>query len=511
MANNQWTDGYVSEINYVREFYREMSPSMMAYSLTLNGYAALDPAEPFTYCELGMGQGVTLSVLAATHPDSEFWGTDFNPAHTAGCRTLADAAGLTNLHVFEDSFAEFLERETPPFDVMALHGVWSWVSIANQQKIVEIVKRKLKPGGMLYISYNCLPGWAAGLPLRHLLASHVSSSNGPMRGRLEGAMEFAQGLVDVQAQYFNANPAVAEFLGEIRKESPNYLAHEYLNRDFHPRYFSEVAGDLSEAKLTFVSSATAVDQIDLVNFTAAGREKLGLVEDPLLRQTVRDYLLNTRFRRDIYVKGPRVLSVIERRERLRSQRFALKYPRDTVPDRANCAVGKFELNVSICGPILDALAREPSKLSDLLELASIRDMGLEAVLEAITVFIALGVVEPALSPAAAESARASSRSMNAAISAAGEGVEEICVFASPVLGSGIEAARIDRLFLSAHEAGADLKASAWSSLKRNGHRLIKEGSIVEGESESLKILDELAETFRAKTVTIWELLGLGKK
>jgi SAM-dependent methyltransferase len=49
-------------------------------------------------------------------------------------------------------------NDLPQFDSISLHGIWTWVSRDNQKLIVEFARRHLKPGGLLYIDYNCLPG-----------------------------------------------------------------------------------------------------------------------------------------------------------------------------------------------------------------------------------------------------------------------------------------------------------------------------------------------------------------
>ena len=41
---------------------------------------------------------------------------------------------------------------------------------------VKVLRRKLKVGGVLYISYNTLPGWAPMLPMRHLMTQYVKSA-----------------------------------------------------------------------------------------------------------------------------------------------------------------------------------------------------------------------------------------------------------------------------------------------------------------------------------------------
>jgi SAM-dependent methyltransferase len=62
--------------------------------------------------------------------------------------------------LFDESFAEFASRDLPEFDYIGLHGIWSWISDENRAVIVDFIRRKLKVGGVLYISYNTLPGWA---------------------------------------------------------------------------------------------------------------------------------------------------------------------------------------------------------------------------------------------------------------------------------------------------------------------------------------------------------------
>ena len=91
--------------------------------------------------------------------------------------------------------------DLPEFDIIALHGIWSWISDENRAVIVELARRKLAVGGMLYISYNCTPGWSPVLPLRHLLTLHaeLAGSDGKgIAGRIDSALGFAQTAPDWQ-------------------------------------------------------------------------------------------------------------------------------------------------------------------------------------------------------------------------------------------------------------------------------------------------------------------------
>ncbi|MFN3461884.1 MAG: class I SAM-dependent methyltransferase, partial [Oceanibaculum sp.] len=182
-----WTSGYVADLEYSRGIYREMTPGMLNLNLLMKQFQAeaFDaPGKPLAYAELGCGHGLTVTMIAATCPNASVYATDFNPSHVVGARKLAEAAKLKNVHFFDHSFADFLHEDLPLFDVVALHGVYSWISEENRSLIREFLFRKLKPGGVCYISYNALPGWAAEAPMLKLmidLAEGEKSKHMPVR------------------------------------------------------------------------------------------------------------------------------------------------------------------------------------------------------------------------------------------------------------------------------------------------------------------------------------------
>ncbi len=150
-----WSDGYVSEIGYTYGYYGELNPNHVVLPLLMAGLAVPEVA---TACELGFGQGVSLNAHMAAS-NVEWWGTDFNPSQAGFAQDLAKQSG-GKAHIFDQSFGEFCTREDlPDFDFIGLHGIWSWISNENRKILVDFIRRKLKVGGVLYISYNTLPGW----------------------------------------------------------------------------------------------------------------------------------------------------------------------------------------------------------------------------------------------------------------------------------------------------------------------------------------------------------------
>ena len=195
MAEQSWADGYVVDVGYVHGFYGELAPSSLAFAALLGRIAPPALDAPFTYYELGCGQGETSAVLAAANPQGRFTGVDFNPTHIHHARALARDAGIDNLEFLEKSFAELVALDLPDADVVALHGVWSWVSAENRAHIVEFIRRRLKPGGLALVSYNALPGMSQVAPLQRLLADHAGAGAGEVVARVGQAVDFARRAV----------------------------------------------------------------------------------------------------------------------------------------------------------------------------------------------------------------------------------------------------------------------------------------------------------------------------
>ena len=156
--DSDWTQGYVTEVLYTEHFFRELSPAWLNYVAVQSGCQPrpLDPG--FTYMELGCGLGQTVTLLAGAYPQGRFYGVDFNPAHVDWGRRYAGQAGIGNVEFLERSFLDLTSQEVPECDFIVLHGVYAWVGPAVRAGIQRIIRERLKPGGLVYNSYNCLPG-----------------------------------------------------------------------------------------------------------------------------------------------------------------------------------------------------------------------------------------------------------------------------------------------------------------------------------------------------------------
>ncbi len=63
-----WDDGYVTDIVYTTNFFRETTPGWLATTALLLGHRPPDLTRPFRYADLGCGHGLTAAVVAAAFP-----------------------------------------------------------------------------------------------------------------------------------------------------------------------------------------------------------------------------------------------------------------------------------------------------------------------------------------------------------------------------------------------------------------------------------------------------------
>ena len=498
-----WTSGYVADIGYTYGYYNELNPLRAELALSHAGVGAR-PAG--VACELGFGQGLSLNAHAAAGGVA-WYGTDFNPAQAAFGQQLAAAnrndAGF-NAHLFDEAFAEFCQRpDLPDFDFIGLHGIWSWISDANRAVIVDFVRKKLKVGGVLYLSYNTQPGWAPYLPLRHLLTEHAQSMGRPGEGvpaRIDAALAFAERVLATDPLYARANPRVAQRLKSMQEQNRAYLAHEYFNRDWQPMAFADVARWLEPAKVSFGCSAHFLDHVEVLNLTVAQRELLDELPDPTLRQTVRDLMCNVQFRRDYWVKGPRPLDPVERGNTLRHQRVVLTTAQPDLNLVAKGVLGEATLNAPVYQPILNALAdHQPHTLGELEARLAGQGIKFAQLLEAIVILVGKGDVAVAQPSEAIEAARVKSARLNHQLASLSRGMQELAYLASPVTGGALPVGRFQQLFLLAQTEGAttaaDMAAFVWRLLSAQGHRVAREGEALMRPEDNLVELTQRAQAF----------------
>lgn len=509
---SDWTAGYVADIGYTFGYYSELSPQRIKLPFLASGLAC---PEVGTACELGFGQGLSVGIHAAASL-TQWCGTDFNPSQAAFAQEIVNVSGV-NARLFDDAFADFCARpDLPDFDYIGLHGIWSWISDDNRHIIVDFLRRKLKVGGVLYISYNTQPGWAAMVPMRELLNQHtdvMGISGQGIVNRIDAALDFASRMLATNPLYGQVNPQVAQRIEKMQSQNRNYLAHEYFNRDWHPMSFAKMADWLAPAKLNFACSAHYIDHVDAVNLSNEQQAFLKEIPDAMFRESTRDFMCNTQFRRDYWVKGARQLGTYERSEALRMQRIMLVSPRNAIELKVNGSRGEATLNDSVYTPILDILSNHKAQsLGQIEEATKANGLVFAQVLQAAMILIGKGDVALVQDEATVNKAKRHTDKLNALLTSKCRSSNDFTYLASPVTGGGITINRFQQLFLLARSQGKkqpqEWAQFVWQLLEGLNQRLTKEGQVINSTEDNIAELTRQAVEFAEIRLPIFKALQI---
>jgi trans-aconitate methyltransferase len=294
--------GYVTDTSYTDQFFRELAPAWLNYVAALNGAPPVALDRPFVYLELGCGFGTSTVVNAGAYPQGAFHGCDIIPAHVDGARRHAAAFGVANVTFHEADFDHLLARGVPPCDFIVLHGVYSWVDEEARAAVRRVIDDRLKPGGLVYVSYNCLPGWASEAPLRKLLVEFSRPHDGDTAQRTAAALDALTTFSRGRARYFKANPSALTAVDAWHQRDTEYVVHEFMNAAWQPFYAVDVADELAPLGLRYVGSATLADNHSALVLDADSAKAVAALGTERERQVATDFATNQRFRRDVFVR-----------------------------------------------------------------------------------------------------------------------------------------------------------------------------------------------------------------
>ena len=367
-----WSRGYVSDIEYLPGFYADQTPGHLLLSCLIKGYEPPLLSESFTYCELGCGQGTTACVIAAANPLARITAIDFNPAHIARAKRNAAQSGLTNIDFIELSFDELLaQKDLKEFDIVSLHGVWSWISQNDREAIIAFLSKGVKAGGLVSLSYNSMPGWTSMLPLQRMLLEHSRLTIDRSDKRVISSFDFIEKIKTLGCQTVGDEKFFDRFRpnNKMRSEHDHavYLAHEYLNEDWQPLYHADTVRMLAPAKLNFVASATILDNFSDLMLTPEQLEAINLMPHGVMRETMKDYFVNRPFRRDIFIRGAQVITDLRRDQLLGKFALATLVEPSAAKYIINTPAGEATLPKSQYEQIFSLLAKRPHTLSEIYE------------------------------------------------------------------------------------------------------------------------------------------------
>jgi SAM-dependent methyltransferase len=356
--------GYTTDIPYLRDFKPPLTPAWLDHVALVAGVEPPLRKAGFAWCDLGCGQGVTANILAATHPCGAFHAIDAMPTHINHARRLAGEAAIPNVTYHCVDFAAALDLELPLFDYIVAHGVYTWVDAANQRALRRFFDRRLKPGGLVYVSYNAMPGWARDLPFQRLVRELARGSSGDSAARVDTALEIIRALAAAEVPALAPSFIVGELEQRPEDYTPAYLVHEFMPGAWQPLYVTEVRAAMKTIGLAPVGSATLIENLDALVLSKNASEMLGAIADDDLRELVRDFYLDQRFRCDVFARGNRQLDGEQRCDALLASTFALARPAPAIRYSAATPAGFHPYNNPTARAIVGALVVGPRSFAE---------------------------------------------------------------------------------------------------------------------------------------------------
>lgn len=477
-----WMSGYVSDVAYTLGYYRELAPSFLNYVCVANGVEGLREGRRLRYCELGCGRGYGTTLLAAANPDIDFVGIDFNPTHIGEARDLADKCGLSNLTFLEMAFGDAAasnDKLLADFDVVGMHGVYTWVDLSVRRDIVNFLRTKLVPGGIAYISYNTYPGWAAATPIQHLLKQSADRHTGTTLTRLAKAQQTLVSLVQGDAAYVAQNPSVKSRIEGLAKQDAAYLAHEFLHENWEPIYVTEAFRDFGEAKLSYIGSASIGENRLSFSVPAKMVASIEAAPDLALREQLKDYAANKQFRRDVYVKGPIKLSAVQQKRRFDALTFYLTASFSQLPESWAIPAGQARMLPGLIEAIIERLKKGPATGGELDAVATAAGFPTSDVQQVMEILVHNNAALPGRGDWASLDRSATDR-LNQAVLDLSLVDDTHKFLAAPALGSAVGTNFLERLALPVllDNEGKDTAATAglvFDRMEKADKRMTKDG------------------------------------
>lgn len=497
---SEWSAGYVSGIDYSYGYYEELNPLRAAPIILNRGQTH---REIKTACELGIGQGVSI-VTHAVSSGIQWYGNDFNPSHINYARSLIPE-GVNNIHLSDSSFEEYLkDTSLPNFDFISLHGIWSWVRDVDRDTILKFISQKLNPGGLLYISYNVNPGWAPFLPLRNIMKYHydlLGNNTSSSSERVRNSLEFLKNINE-HSGYVKLYDKLSTRVDSLSDHGEDYIAHEYLNDNWHVSDHITVRQRLEDIKLTYAGNVDTMENVEALMFSPGQLDILNKIPNSRLQEYCKDFFRNNSFRKEYYIKGSgKPLTARSLLEQLESYDLLLVKNLDGFDYKQQCGLGEADLNKDTYGPIFELLSdKKRHSFKEIRQLPGMRDSNHTACLEVMNVLIGGKYCRVCQSTESESVNLQNTRTLNELLINNSRYRSEASVLASPTLGAGAVVNRFSQIFVGYYLAGArskeDLVSNTINLLNSQDEKLVgkKDRKILDEDGMSAELTKQ-AETF----------------
>ncbi len=240
------------EVVYPSFTFAQSHPDRLGAIATLFGMFPA-PVERCRVLELGCSDGSNLIPMAFSLPESRFVGVDLAGKQIEIGAARAAALGLDNIRLLPLDIME-IRREFGEFDYIVAHGLYSWVPPEVREKIFEIGRECLAPQGVLYVSYNTLPGGYLRRMVREILLYHIRGIENPSE-RIRESLALARHIINWQNREDKERELLRAEFERLLGYDPNHMYHDDLADCNEPVYFRDLIQQASRNGLQYLGEA----------------------------------------------------------------------------------------------------------------------------------------------------------------------------------------------------------------------------------------------------------------
>ena len=186
---------------------------------------------------------------------------------------------------------------------------------------------------------------------------------------------------------------------------------------------------------------------------------------------------------------------------------------EDIPLKARGKRGQFDLKAEQVRPLLDALAQNnhaPQSLADLERLPELSGLKLPTLIQIILILTAAGHIHP--TQPSDDAIRLRSHALNRHLCLKAITGGDVNFLASPVIGGGVYANRLEQLALLGLKNGdfdpVKEAQKACGLMIEQGQKMVKDGRAFEGREEMLAEIRRVMEQFREKRLPIFRALEI---
>jgi hypothetical protein len=341
--------------------------------------------------------------------------------------------------------------------VVFAHGIYSWVNSDTRESLNQFFRHSIEDKGLLFLSYNLLPGWDCLSFIRNQFSSSLEESPDDPEDAARRALQRLTELRDAGALAFHHNKAAMGFLNYlVEMNDIQYTVQEFYGIGQQAFSFPEIHDTMQGCGLSYAADASMLEnRVDLC-IAEAGLDLLGQCKSAKELQSTKDLLQNRLFRRDIYIAGdPSKDTKNPGGQALDSIQLGIYGLSPQLPRSIRSSLGK---SVDLNGDLVDRLESHYKKrtfcIHDLMD-----DEEIEAGYDELVYNLLLLITEEYIGPFARDYRRVPGRApsrikiprYNRVLLETPEEVHQKIFIASPAVGSGIRISPQDSLLLRAFE------------------------------------------------------------